>query len=329
MTLNTANLDTTAVPTSQHLALLAMSDLDGDGNVVAVGALGTAGGNDKLAGAVARNDVRYFLYGAAVDTKGANSATGYAGSLDATTRRQEGVRAGQLRKNEAIAIFNDELKVIGGAATSSAFLPFDVNNDGVENRLDAKAVNGLVGKSYRSFDDTLSTPADLVAHELTDSPGGAITHIKALEAGDLYGAGRSNLSANGGEDFSIDNQTSDTKRIIDHLVAAGKFIPGDADFSGDVDNVDVSIVVAAFNTNVGTYGAGDFNFDGLIDNVDVSILVSSFFTAPIPGALPGEALSSENYAALSALGYAQVPEPSALALLALGGCAILRRRRKA
>jgi hypothetical protein len=87
---STGNLDTSALSTNGHAALLAISDFDGDGNVIVrdsagndvelakdlsnastfLSALGTSGGGvgrDRVV-AITRKDVKNFLYGAAINT---------------------------------------------------------------------------------------------------------------------------------------------------------------------------------------------------------------------------------------------------------------------
>jgi hypothetical protein len=87
--------------------------------------------------------VKYFLYGAAVDTSAFNT-----GADPAKNRRENGVRFGQLRKNQAIDTFNSTLDGFVGTLVNPAtgvaytqpeanalkFDKFDVNGDGLRNR---------------------------------------------------------------------------------------------------------------------------------------------------------------------------------------------------
>ena len=84
-------------------------------------------------------------------------------------------------------------------------------------------------------------------------------------------------------------------------------IPGDTDGDGDVDINDLSTLAANWDQCGKTWADGDFTGDGCVDINDLSLLAS-------------------NWGAGTAA--AQVPEPATLSVLALGGLAMLRRRRR-
>jgi hypothetical protein len=82
-------------------------------------------------------------------------------------------------------------------------------------------------------------------------------------------------------------------------------LPGDANEDGHVDISDLSILATNYEQpGAWGWGDGDFSHDGAVDISDLSILASNYETgAGTP-----------------------VPEPCTLALLGLGGAALLRRR---
>ncbi len=94
-------------------------------------------------------------------------------------------------------------------------------------------------------------------------------------------------------------------------------LPGDANGDGTVSILDFAILRANFGSNMGTFETGDFNEDGLVSILDFAILRANFGTSLTPAQL----------ATVDAWYASVVPEPTTAALFALGGLAMLRRRR--
>jgi hypothetical protein len=80
------------------------------------------------------------------------------------------------------------------------------------------------------------------------------------------------------------------------------------------------------NDGSATWVEGDSNYDGNVSFADLVAVAQSY-----GGALPSSAIAGApvNFAGDMAAAFASVPEPSAIALIAIGAAGMLRRRRRA
>lgn len=124
----------------------------------------------------------------------------------------------------------------------------------------------------------------------------------------------SSLNSTYGE-FASDTRVSYYAPWIDARV----FLPGDANFDGNVNALDLSIVANNWLANVsGGVSEGDFNADTMVNALDLSILGANWETSAAGGEV-----SFNN--ATSAVGLG-VPEPSSMLLLGAGSLLLIRRR---
>ena len=96
-----------------------------------------------------------------------------------------------------------------------------------------------------------------------------------------------------------------TPMLVIDYTAEGTCNPGDADFDGDVDDDDLSLLLANWGSETATCGQGEFSNVPPVDDDDLSLLLANW-TGPLPAA---------------------VPEPAVCGAVLLAGLSILRRRR--
>ena len=111
--------------------------------------------------------------------------------------------------------------------------------------------------------------------------------------------------------------------------------PADATRDGVVDGLDISKLVNGFGT-ADAWADGDFNGDEKVDGLDISLLVN-YFGADYSylnrlsndhSEFGYDRVLAEMSSTTADATVTAVPEPATMALLGLGGLAVLRRRRK-
>jgi hypothetical protein len=142
-------------------------------------------------------------------------------------------------------------------------------------------------------------------------------------------------------------QAGGTTNGYHHAFVLTPALPGDANLDGSADNVDLGVILAnydfavtdidhgglAANSHaVGGWMFGDFNNDDVCDNSDLGDLLAHYDHVIWPASVVnGGNLDAQAVAMLNAHGITVTPEPSTLALLAIGIAGLLAyawRKRK-
>ena len=106
---------------------------------------------------------------------------------------------------------------------------------------------------------------------------------------------------------------------------------GDANLNGDIDSSDYSLIDNGFNFGLTGWLNGDFNYDGSVNATDYALIDNAFGLFGGPLAAEMISLHSDAFGQpyLDALANLQsVPEPSTLALLAMGAIGLVIRGRR-
>jgi len=121
----------------------------------------------------------------------------------------------------------------------------------------------------------------------------------------------SRIDLNGLNLYYLRGKIHDDAQIIhgdaERAIEADWSLPGDADLNGIVDADDLSVLLANWDLP-SDWTTGDFDGSGVASDNDLSVLLSNWSDSP---SAPRS-----------------VPEPTTLALLAFGGLAAMRRRRR-
>jgi hypothetical protein len=197
-------------------------------------------------------------------------------------------------------------------AGANAFNKFDVNRDGLVNRVDASIVDHFIGSNYTNLNDqvnaviatngTLYDGRDANGFPLAETPKSiSLVDVELNDSGDIgYGS-----------DFAM----------IRGAVAAG-LLAGDANFDGVVDISDLYTLATHWKGSATRWSDADFNGDGVVNATDLGQL-SLNWQAGVGAAGPALSLGT----ALSLFGLpTSVPEPGSAGMIALGAGVLLRRR---
>jgi uncharacterized membrane protein len=151
----------------------------------------------------------------------------------------------------------------------------------------------------------------LLQHVLSDDYGLDLTDWTLSHASSISADGRAIVGAGINPDG----------RIEAWMAVLPEWLPGDANRDGVVNIADLGILAANWQQQGRFWDDGDFNRDGTVNIADLGILAANWQAGANAGVTFPEAM-----AAFDTFDGVTIPEPSALAAIALAGL-ILRRRR--
>jgi hypothetical protein len=149
-----------------------------------------------------------------------------------------------------------------------------------------------------------------------NGPGGIISSTAASAPG--YGIGYADSADSGNPAGLSSGQIEVAFTLL-----------GDADLNRTVNGIDFGILAANFNKTVSRWDQGDFDYNNIVNGLDFTALAANFNKAASGAAVGGSALSDPALVAFAEANglMADVPEPTGLSLLVIGGSFVMRRRR--
>jgi fibronectin-binding autotransporter adhesin len=221
-----------------------------------------------------------------------------------------------LAQNSVTVNSTGTLKMIGGASNNT-INKLTINGSG---KLDV--TNGHFFIDYAGGTDPISTIRGYLAFGYArgawNGPG-IDSSIAALPANSHYGIGYADYA----DGIFIPGLSSGQIEVKYTLY-------GDANLDGVVNGSDFTILAGSLGKSVTAWDKGDFNYDGVVNATDFTLLIGNLGKSATGADV---AISAADYAAIDAFAaanglMADVPEPSALAIIAIASAGLCHRRRR-
>lgn len=179
--------------------------------------------------------------------------------------------------------------------------PIDVDEED-----DADIFDGLGSPAYdKLVDSYLLNPFTFGSHEAVEGPNSYYLPAGSGALSTLESAPVAHIVCSGGATGDVSFSGTVSRDGVNYPVS-GTTIPGDTNWDGVIDLLDLTLLANNWEMPPTTWGQGDYNGDRLTDLLDLTLLASNW---------PGGG------------GRAAVPEPVSLLLLLPGAVVLLRGRR--
>jgi hypothetical protein len=203
-------------------------------------------------------------------------------------------------------------------------------------------INGGSANTVNSLTITGSGALDLTNHHLFINYSGSADPIATIRSylvsgynnGAWNGPGIQSSTAASVAHYALgyaDGKDGVVNNLPSGEIEIAYTLYGDVNLDGNVNGSDFGVLASNFGKNVtGGWEQGDFNYDGKVNATDFGLLASNFGKTASGTAI---SLPASQWGALDSFAtannlLAEVPEPSSIAILAVGAATLLRRRRR-
>jgi autotransporter-associated beta strand protein len=271
--------------------------------------LNAASGNLAVGGAISGASGITKLGSHTLTLTGPNS---YAGGTSVSAGTLVIGAAGALPTNTAVTVNGTSIMRLAAST-------------GVEN------ISFLMIASGAAFD--VNNNHVFINYGSTSPAGQIVAYLKSGQQSGWAGTGiiSSAAAVNAGYGIAFGDGKDGAAGLVSGTIEISYTLYGDVNQDGSVNGTDFAILAGNFGKDVtGGWEQGDFDYSGVVNGTDFGMLAANFGKSAVGQAI---ALPASEWHALDAFAaehglLADVPEPGAIGLIAVGAGGLLKRRRR-